>query len=131
MLPNDEFVELEGHTTTSGKTYRVDVSGCMKYIIGNCNPVGMLKDPVVEKMKDCPWRMACAEKPVDLFDEETWPEGDNYKPIKHIIHTLIAAHHSQNQRVENHIKMVGTIRKTGVEEARASALAMLHSFFMR
>ena len=27
--------------------------------------------------------------------------------------------------------MVGTIQKTGVEEARASALAMLHSFFMR
>ena len=76
------------------------------------------------------WKLSMADIPVNIYDKQTWGDED-FSHLLIIVQSTILPHMSQNQLIENHIQMAAQVRKTGVEEERASARVMQHSFHIR
>lgn len=66
------------------------------------------------------WKLSMADIPVNIYDKQTWGDED-FSHLLIIVQPTILPHMSQNQLIENHIQMAAQVRKTGVEEERASA----------
>ena len=125
-----EIVELEGHDIT-GDTIKVEIAACMGYLFENADPYEILNDPLIEPYKDQLWQLAASNNIIDLFDTSTWGENEDFTPLRGMVHEEILIHCAHNQGVESMIYAAGTVTKTGVGEARASARILLQSFLIR
>jgi hypothetical protein len=68
---------------------------------------------------------------VDLFDEATWPEAQDFTVLKDLVISEIVPLASHQQRVENYMQMAGHISKTVVDEKRCTWRAICQVAFRR
>jgi hypothetical protein len=91
----------------------------------------LFTDPLIQKHLADWRRFSEAADDVDLFEKETWPEGQDFTMLKDLVISEIVPLASHQQRIENYMQMAGHISKTGVDEKRCTWRAICQVAFRR
>jgi hypothetical protein len=126
--PSGEF-KLAGHNIT-GATTTVNIEELMRHLT-KADVTKVLDDPIIKACIDDIHKLALETAPVNIRDKSSWGDGKDFNKLYMVVTEMILIHPVHNQGIESMVLACAKVRKTGVEETRASARINMESYLVR